>query len=244
MKVKGERGNTEWQRGAQEVRTAGYTVLVDLLPADLVADLLAAYLGVLDRHVAAATPTNRGVNRHQMYVPFEPPFSDLRLVDNPRVLAVVDAVLGTDAECSYVASDVPLPGADYQRPHRDTAELYPDHPHPLPAHGLALNVPLVDVDANNGPLECWPGTVALPGPPEGVEPLRFTVPAGTGILRDIRLWHRGSPNRSDAPRPMLAILYNRPWYRFPLDPPTITQARFDAMAEPVRRRFRNAHVVA
>ena len=235
-------GLTEAQRGAAEVLDQGYTVLPDLLEPDLVEQVRVAFMPLLERHVAAA-PTNRGVNRYQMYVPFEPPFNSLDLIANPRVLAIVDLVLGADAECTYLASDTPLPGADYQHGHMDSTVLFPGFDAPLPPYALGFNVPLVDVDADNGPLECWPGgehSAAAEADP----PLRLTVPAGTGVVRDTRMWHRGSPNRSDAPRPMLALLYNRPWYRFALDRPTITRDRFEALPEAVRRRFGGATIVA
>lgn len=214
-------------------------VLPERLPDRFVAELADAFMPLLDRHLAASDP-NRGVNRHQMYLPFEPPFSDPALFADPTVLAVVEAVLGPDVECTYYGADTPFPGAEHQPAHQDGAPLFPDADGlQLPPYAIALNVPLVDVDGDNGPLECFPG----PGrPDDGAEPVRFTVLAGTCLLRDTRVWHRGSPHVGTQPRPMLALLYTRPWYRFVLDRPALTRAQFDELPDRGRRLFRGADV--
>ena len=102
---------------------------------------------------------------------------------------------------------------------------------------VALNVPLVDVDDENGPLEWFVGH-DRPGP--DTEPERFTAPAGTVLLRDTRVWHRGSPNVGHGPRPMLALLYTRGWYRFPLARPTIDRRVYERLPDPGARLFRGA----
>ena len=38
-------------------------------------------------------------------------------------------------------------------------------------------------------------------------PLRLVIPPGAVGFRDSRTWHRGMPNRGDAPRPMIALQY-------------------------------------
>ncbi|MEZ5412428.1 MAG: phytanoyl-CoA dioxygenase family protein [Acidimicrobiales bacterium] len=221
---------------AATLGSQGWVVLPDRLPAQFVAELAAAFGAVLDRHLAGADP-NRGVNRHQAYVPFEPPFSDPALWGQPTVLAVLDAVLGPDFECTYYGSDTPFPGAEHQPAHQDGAPLFPGWDVTPPPYSIALNVPLVDVDEANGPLELFPGPHQ---PDPAAEPLRCTLPAGGILLRDARVWHRGSPNVGAAPRPMLALLYTRPWYRFVLDRPAITAEAYAALPDPGRRLFRGA----
>jgi hypothetical protein len=172
-----------------------------------------------------------------MYVPFRPPFDDPRLVENPMVLAVLEKVLGADLECSYFGSDTPFPGAEVQPVHQDGTPLFPEWDVSLPPYAVVLNVCLVDVDRRRGPLELFPG----PGtPPCGAEPVPFVGPAGTLLLRDIRLWHRGSPNHSDRARPMLALLYNRPWFRFGIGRPTMPLSHYEGRSERGRSLFRNA----
>ena len=231
---------TDPQILAAELGSVGWLVLEDLFPGDFIAELRDACMPLLAEY-ARFNAANRGANRHQMFVPFAAPFDDARLIENDRVLAIVDSLIGDDCECTYYGSDTPLPGSDFQRPHQDGAPLFPDWDVVVPPYSLAFNVPLVDVTLENGPLECFPGVEA---PDRSAEPVRFTVPAGTAILRDTRIWHRGSPNRSSEPRPMLALLYNRPWYRFPLDRPRLSAARYDALSPRGRRLFQGAVIDA
>jgi hypothetical protein len=221
--------------GAQLSRD-GVVVLPEPLPSSFVAELRAAFLPLVERHRGGTEP-NRGTDRHQMYLPFEPPFSDPTLWADPTVLRVAERALGPDFECTYYGSDTPYPGAEHQPIHQDGGPLFPEWGPRPPIYSLALNVPLVDVDEDNGPLEWFPGADR---PEPDVEPRRFTAPAGTILLRDTRVWHRGSPNVGAGPRPMLALLYTRSWYRFPLARPSIDRRVYDTLPEPGRSLFRGA----
>lgn len=216
----------------------GVIVLSEPLPGGFVAELRHAFQPLLERYAAGREP-NRGTRRHQMYLPFEPPFSDPALWGDPTVLRVVERVLGPDFECTYYGSDTPYPGSDHQPIHQDGGPLFPEWDGRPPPYCVALNVPLVDVDDDDGPLEWFPGD-DRPGPE--AEPERFTGPAGSLLLRDARVWHRGSPNVGDGPRPMLALLYTRPWYRFPLDRPAIDRSVYERLPDPGRRLFRGADI--
>ena len=84
-------------------------------------------------------------------------------------------------------------------------------------------VPVVDVDAQNGPTEFaagshanlgidyWSTAVASDVPPT---PL-LTIPAKRGdiVLFDLRAYHRGTPNRSDKVRPIIYMSYVHAWFR-------------------------------
>jgi hypothetical protein len=213
-------------------------VLPEPLPADFVNDMRAAFWPLLEEHVGSAEP-NRGTRRHQIYLPFEAPFSDPVLWANPMVLATVEHVLGPDFECTYYGSDTPYPGSEHQPVHQDGGPLFPECDSRPPTYCVALNVPLVDVDDENGPLEWFPGPDR---PRPDAEPQRYTGPAGTILLRDTRVWHRGSPNTGRGPRPMVALLYARSWYRFPLDRPAMDRGVYEALPDPGRRLFRGADI--
>jgi hypothetical protein len=92
-----------------------------------------------------------------------------------------------------------------------------------------VNVPIVDMDESNGSTELWPGTHKDTSMWEGIGTLRVpekalaqwrekrppiqpAVRAGSVVIRDIRLWHRGVPNRSDRPRPMIAMIHRINWW--------------------------------
>jgi ectoine hydroxylase-related dioxygenase (phytanoyl-CoA dioxygenase family) len=229
------------------VRLSGYVVLPGRLPEETAARMRERFEALLVEK-AAAEPTNRGAQRYQMYLPWEPPFADPAFYENETVLQVVDALLGADPALVYFASDTPLPGSDYQRVHADTRLLFPETALSLPAYGLVLNVPLVDCTVENGSLEFWPGTHLMPGPFE-LETLaaempsqRANLPAGSLLLRDLRMWHRGTPNRSGRSRPHLALVYTRSWYRFEQQVPRLTEQDYAALSERGKRLLRYAVV--
>jgi hypothetical protein len=243
-------GSAELALLAEQLRTAGYAVLPERLPAPLVDALRERFLELLSARAAAA-PLNRGPQRTQMYLPWEAPFTHPLLYENDAVLALCEAVLGPDPALVYFASDTPLPGSDYQRVHSDTRLLFPETQLSLPAYGLVLNVPLVDCSEENGSLEFWPGGTHLFPACSDVERLaallpsrRANLPAGSLLLRDLRMWHRGTPNRSAAPRPHLALVYVRPWYRFEQELPRLTPAALEGLSERARRLLRYAIVTS
>jgi DMATS type aromatic prenyltransferase len=159
---------------------------------------------------------NHDLNRWNMHLPSRLPFLDDRLLANPSVTSLVEGALGADCILGIIASDTPFPGSGFQTVHQDDV---------LPR--LTLNVPLVDVGPQNAPIEIWPGTHVRAG--EAVtspwrvptrwggeaiaahvrahEPVRIHLQRGSVLLRDHRLLHRGTPNRSVAPRPMLSLLF-------------------------------------
>jgi ectoine hydroxylase-related dioxygenase (phytanoyl-CoA dioxygenase family) len=66
------------------------------------------------------------------------------------------------------------------------------------------------------------------------------MPAGSFLVRDPRMWHRGTPNQSSAARPMLSLAYGRSWYRF--NAVSVHRGVFDAWPERVRELFRLASI--
>jgi len=235
---------------ADQVRVNGYTILEDLLPVSFIESMRGEFIKLLEAK-RAAEPSNRGANRFQMYLPFTPPFADPRVYENDLVLAIVEAVFGQFPICNYFASDTPFPGSDYQRVHSDTQLLFPGMRYSLPAYGLVLNIPLVDVTEENGPMEIWPGGTHLWNGEGDMAALaaqmtsvRVRMKAGAALLRDLRMWHRGTPNRSDHARPNVALVYCRPWYRFEQNVPTLSQPNWEGLSERAQKLFRHATIVA
>lgn len=159
---------------------------------------------------------NHDTNRWNMHLPSRRPFLDERIFAHPQVLEVVDELMGSEAVCYLIASDTAYPGSTPQSVHQDFARF-----------SIAANIPLVDFTPDNGPIGLWPGT-HLPemGHPdsftkdpyfitkekmerilETVEEMPAIIPAGTILLRDHRMVHRGTSNRTDTPRAMLSVYY-------------------------------------
>ncbi len=228
----------------QAVKMNGFVLFENVLAPDLLCQLKTEFLRVFDEH-RAANESNRGANRFQMHLPFRAPFNDAAVIENPLVLALIEQLVGPDCVCHYFASDTALPGSDYQKIHADIGLLFPETPLSLPAYSVVLNIPLVDHRADNGPMEVWPGgTHLMPGGLD-MQELSKTMhsepclmPAGSLLLRDMRMWHRGTPNRSQEARPNLALIYSRPWLKTNYPPIEIAAATYESLSERARQLFR------
>ena len=231
---------------ADEIRMNGYVILEQMISPDLTAEWLEAFDPMLERKRASQT-ANRGANRFQMDLPFQAPFAHPDLYANPTVLAILENLFGSDIICSYFASDSPFPGSDYQKIHLDCRLPFPECAAAMPVYSVVLNTPLVDYTEENGPLELWPGGTHLIAQPRNLEEMAQKMPsikpllkAGDILLRDPRVWHRGTPNRGTRSRPNVALVYSRGWFRFENHPTRIRipAAQYEAFSPQLKAMFR------
>jgi len=228
-----------------QVRNNGYVLFERVVAPDLIADMRWNFIRLLEAHVQRTDP-NRGANRYQMHLPFVPPFSDPRVITSPFVLPVVEALVGEDCICHYFASDTPLPGSDYQPVHPDIYQLFPESGAVTSPYSVVVNIPLVDAREDNGPLEIWPGgthhyvaqPADVPRLAADMQSLRMIMPAGSIVIRDSRMWHRGTPNRSAEPRPNFTLIYSRFWLKLRYRPIPIARSTYDALSPRAQRLFR------
>jgi len=160
--------------------------------------------------------------------PFEPYlFRDILV--NDIVIAVTKSILGAGLKNVFYSGNTALPSDSRQPVHADTGQLWPNLEVSTPAYQLVVNMPLVDMSEENGSTEIWPGThldttvaiqaVDLKVPKEKLArrraispPVQPTVKLGSAVIRDIRLWHAGMPNRTKVARPMLAMIHSVTWW--------------------------------
>jgi hypothetical protein len=181
------------------------------------------------------------------------PMADTRLAAHPIAVQLMRELLGKNFQCAFYHTNTAMPGSGVQPIHRDCQPLFGTE---LQAHHpvatLVLNVPLCDFTLENGSTEVWPGThLIVDSSPEEKNQLdaraaelpsaRTNVPVGSLILRDMRLWHRGMPNHSDASRTMFAIVYERDFIRTPVI--TIPKTTWDAWSIEAQHIFRFNTVV-
>ena len=231
------------------VRNNGYVLFERFLPPDLVTDMREAFARLLESHIRETDP-NRGANRYQMHLPFEPPFSDERVIANPFILPIIESLVGEDCICHYLASDTALPGSEYQAVHPDIYQLFPEQRSVLPPYSIVINVPLVDAREDNGPLEIWPGgthhyvadPAHVPALAASMQSQRVLMPAGSVLIRDSRMWHRGTPNRSNAARPNFTLIYSRFWLKLRYRTIPISRRAYDALSPRAQRLFRLENV--
>ena len=211
--------DTAWvAERAEEVRRTGATLIRDVLPVDKIDELNQAFVPLLAASVRAEENGNRGPHRYYVTPPFRPPWTDASIVDNDLIMAIVSELVGDDGVFCQLATDTPCQGSQYQPLHRDTQSLFPEWQQETPPFQLAVNFPLVDCRPENGPLEMASSTHLL----EKDEALRriesgeiaveqVLMNRGDVLIRDVRHIHRGSPNHTDQPRPMVVLGYSRRW---------------------------------
>ena len=208
---------------ANQVLRDGFCVLRNHLPRETLLAWKEAFQPLLHQHIEReGHRKNRGSNRYYVTLPFQAPFADPGIFEDEDVLAVVTRLVGDDAVMCQLATDTPLLGSDYQEIHRDTPPLFPELGRETPPYQLAVNFPLVDVHSTNGPFEVARGTHMMTKEDgmraiqSGQAPLEpITMRFGDVMIRDVRGLHRGTPNRTEEPRPMVVIGFSRRWLNRP-----------------------------
>ena len=159
----------------------------------------------------------RGRARHYLTLPWVEPFADTDVFANETLLGVLDRVFAQEYVMVQLGADVAGPGSEYQEIHRDYRPLF-DDTFVTPLYALAVNFALVEVTEQNGPFEMARGTHVLPRA-EGLarieagevtlEPL--LLEPGDMMIRTPLALHRGTPNATDEPRPMIVLGYVMHW---------------------------------
>lgn len=161
-----------------------------------------------------------GDQRYMLTVDLDPPFNDPRLYASPFVLPIVQEQLGDECILGAFTAVISLPGAGKQSLHKDAGALFPatQWHHCLPSFAIQLIVPLVPLDTEVGTTRVIKGSHAVPlKQAKGMDSQDPVVPLGSCLLTDYRVGHRGLANRSDRVRPILTLIYNRPWFRDPVN---------------------------
>ena len=188
------------------------------------------------------------------------------LLDIPIVNDVVTGIFGSpDYVLRAASGDFCLPGAvEYQPLHSDVRDWLDNKKTPysafhdprgqltirdLPCPYVCVNFLPQEVTRVNGPTRQIPGTqhsrVAIPNLESEPEWMRLSTvcpaPAGAIMIRDVRAWHGGTPNVSDAVRAIPNLELYAPWFREPIVP-GITYGDYKKLSERAQRLVR--HCVA
>jgi len=186
----------------------------------------------------------REQNRYYLTIPWVPPFANPEVFTNPAVLGVLDRVFPQEYVMVQLGADVPVRGSDYQEIHRDYRPLFTDDI-VTPLYALAVNTPLVDVSEENGPFQQAKGThrmrrdVALEKVNRGEIPMEsFYLNRGDVMIRTPLALHRGTPNRSDRPRPMVVMGYVMHWLHTPQIDLKVPRDFYESLPEKTRQLLR------
>lgn len=191
----------------------GAIVVEDLLPAEDTESLRRE----IDRLVSDGTATRgstefagHATQRISNLVPL-PAFH--RLLVDPRVLAIAEAVLGPDPLLSGSSAARVLPGETAQTLHTDDGLITLPRPHPT----LVLMViwALTPFTRGNGATRIVPGSHLAAGTPRAGTRTRswsLDVPAGAALVFDGSLWH-GAGACEEGERDSVAVQYVAGWCR-------------------------------
>jgi ectoine hydroxylase-related dioxygenase (phytanoyl-CoA dioxygenase family) len=212
----------------------GYVVLEDLLSPEERERIRAAVTPLLDK---AGRNTFEGERTQRVYSVLGKTRACDRLVDHPRILALLDRMFLPNYLLSQLQVINIKPGEAAQLLHPDDA-IYPI-PRPRPPVGAATVWAIDAFTGDNG------ATVVLPGShrwgadrrPRADDPRRTVVmPPGSCVFFVGTLWHGGGANRSDRDRLAVTAQYCEPWLR-PQEAFTLSVDRdtVRAVSEDIRR---------
>jgi len=219
------------QKAAVEaLRNDGIVVLAGVVSLDSIEQIKGRSLEDTERLLNRPdAPFNWVKGNIQQDPPPFPPYLFRDVLVNDIVIAVTKEILGAGLRSGFYSGNTAIPSETRQPVHADEGQLWPNLNVAPPAHALVVNVPLVDMGPENGSTEMWPGThvdttVSIQSgdivlPEAKIEarravhpPLQPVVKAGSIVIRDIRMWHAGMPNRTTQPRPMIAMIHAVSWW--------------------------------
>ncbi len=227
-----------------ELDLYGFTVLPSVI-AEAETQHLAAILDEADARIGVDYAYDEAFARLVACAPALDP-ALMALVDNPKVLAVIEAVLGEDLVLGSMNCRIVRPGDPDQK-------LHSDIPH---VHRRAAGAPVMlqAVWMIDGFSEEKGATWIVPGshrhgesyPPEGLavpHAIQPTGPAGSVVIFNGQCWHGGGANRSQQRRRAVFGHYRvGAWMRFQTDPGLyIGPDHWQAMTPRQRQLLRMEH---
>jgi hypothetical protein len=169
---------------------------------------------------AAKPPPNRylrvGEARYEITLRVSGALGALDVIANRLLLRFLNPLLGDDMLLSGLTAVVSHPGSAQQHIHRDFGHLFaePSVGPALPVYAVNVGVPLIDVDIITGPTCIWLGSHrwAPNVLPQRQAMTECPFQRGDCILLDYRTFHSGLPNLSGQARPIVYMVYTRPWF--------------------------------
>lgn len=254
-----------------ELKINGFAVFEDLVPVEKIDRIREAFMPLLETvreregtvrsdevgYIRTGRGRLQNPHRYTLVWPFEPPFDDPEIYENPVILEFLERYWGSDDfQITCLHSNNPYPGSVHQKWHRDMLLMSPGVGIPDVPH-FGVKFPLVDTCEENGSIEFLPSTQYLAEPElesqynELLErgsfssKCRLNIKRGTFYVADPRTLHRGTPNISEAPRPEFCICYSRSWFTIGAKRDRgaeMTRAKFDDLSDRGRNLFSRAYI--
>ncbi|MBW4637272.1 MAG: phytanoyl-CoA dioxygenase family protein [Gloeocapsa sp. UFS-A4-WI-NPMV-4B04] len=236
---------TDLNQYAQELNKDGICVIRGLFDRKLIEEWAIAFDALFqERQNQPGGLAPREQARYYLTFPWIPPFSNPEVFANPVILGILDRIFSQEYVMVQLGADIPVNGSDYQEIHRDYRPLFYDQL-VTPLYALAVNFPLVEVTAENGPFQMARGTHVLPREEglakvaSGEIPIEsfYMMPGDVAIRTPLAL-HRGSPNRTNVPRPMVVMGYAMHWLHTPKVDLTVQRDYYESLPEKTRQLLR------
>jgi hypothetical protein len=183
----------------------GYFILRDIVSKERLSHLRTSLLEAYQRAMTSgALPEGGGtLSGHLNCYPGEESRFAYDSVRSVGILDLVESIYPGSVAALHVGCNLNLPKSVTQHYHTDS---------PFLSAYMVVNVAVVDTDLVNGAIDVVPGTnrkyyeywrfaVARP------QNERLSLNQGDVLVRASTLWHRGMPNNSSTPRPMLAFTF-------------------------------------
>jgi ectoine hydroxylase-related dioxygenase (phytanoyl-CoA dioxygenase family) len=236
---------TELDRLAKDLNRDGICVIRGLFDRKLIEEWAKAFEKLFrERQNQPGGLAPREVARYYLTFPWVPPFANELVFANPTILGILGRVFFQEYVMVQLGADIPVQGSDYQEIHRDFRPLFSDHI-VTPLYALAVNFPLVEVTEENGPFQMARGTHLIPRD-EGLAKIAsgeipmesFYLQPGDAIVRSPLALHRGSPNKTSQPRPMVVMGYVMHWLHTAKVDLTVPRDYYESLPEKVRQLLR------
>ncbi|MEZ5543245.1 MAG: phytanoyl-CoA dioxygenase family protein [Pseudomonadota bacterium] len=204
---------------AESFLAHGAVVINGVYPPDYIAGIGQAYDEAYGNTVNPAKEV--GDKRTMLAIDIRPPFNDPDLFAPAAVMRVLRKLLGSDCILdSYVAVTSRPDSAD-QHVHVDFPFLFDEDEglsQSLPPYAITLAIPLIPLNAMTGVTRIWPGTHRRgiewkKQQPDLMDSLSVVPEPGGCYLFDARLLHGGTANYTASERPILYLIFCRPWWR-------------------------------
>jgi tetratricopeptide (TPR) repeat protein len=231
--------------GAELFETHGVLQVDNAFPVEFIEQLQRAFFERYEPYFHEGDHPDAlflGDKRYMLTVDLDEQFGSDDVLNAPMLMPIIHSVLGSNCVLGAFTAVISLPGSKDQRLHKDHPPLFPDTPwhHTLPPFATQIIVPLIPLDEWSGTTRVYKGTHRTPtDTAEDGAHQDPQVPLGGAVITDYRCAHRGLGNRGQVVRPILTLIYNRPWFRdyknYGKQPPLrVSDAAYERLSEDAR----------
>jgi len=186
-----------------------------------------------------------GNKRFMITVDVDGRFNDPSLYAAPLLTPILARLLGDEFIMGSFTAVASMPGAADMRMHKDHPALFDDEElsQSLPTVAVTTLIPLRGFDLTMGTTRVVKGSHMTSSTAAAeMEYQDPCAPKGSCLLMDYRLSHQGLANRSQLVRPVLSVVYNRPWFRDSVNyelqsPLRMSRAEFERVPEESQHLF-------